>query len=178
MIESGKYEFGPSNGKLNLSVYKDGVAKAMGHDLTLEVTEWQAEVVVDDDPGKSSVSASARTQSIKVLEGHGGVKALSDKDKGDIIKNIDNKILKTDQYRDVTFESKSVKGGGDHFEVDGDLTIMGNTSPATMTIDVNGNSAKGHIPVNQTDFGIKPFSAMMGALKIKPNVDITFELNM
>lgn len=178
MIEPGKYEFGPSNGHLYVKTYKDGVAKAIGHDLTLEVTDWQAEVVVDDDPANASVSASASSKAFTVLEGHGGAKALRDKDRVDIIKNIDNKILKTDEHKDFVFKSTGVKAAGDHFDVAGDLTIMGKTSPATMVIDVNGNNAKGTISLKQTDYGIKPFSAMMGALKIKDNVDINFELNV
>lgn len=178
MIEPGKYEFGPSNGHLYVKTYKDGVAKAMGHDLTLEVTAWQAEVVVDEDPGKASVSASASAKTFTVVEGHGGAKALRDKDKADIVKNIDNKILKTDEHSDIVFKSTGVKATGDHYDVTGDLTIMGKTSPATMVIDVNGSNAKGSVSVKQTDFGVKPFSAMMGALKIKDNVDINFELNV
>lgn len=177
MIEAGKYEFGPSNGHLYLNIYRQGLAKKLGHDLTLEVSQWEAQVVVDDDPSKSSMTASADTQSISVLEGHGGAKKLTDRDRREIVSNIDNKILSTDQYRDVSFKSTSVDGGGDHFDVAGELTIMGSTSPATMTIDVAGNNAKGKMPINQTDFGIKLFS-FMGVLKVKDNVDISFDLNV
>lgn len=179
MTKSGTYNFSPSEGHLHLRVYKDGKAKAMGHDLVLEVTDWSAEVVVDDDPAKSTLTATAKTASIEVKEGTGGMKSLSDKDKTDIKKNIHEKVLKTSQNGEISFRSTSVQAAGDNrFSVAGDLTIVGSTKPATLDVTIDGSKAKATVTIKQTDFGIKIFSAMMGALKVKDAVEIEAEVSL
>jgi polyisoprenoid-binding protein YceI len=176
MVDSGKYSLGPKDGKLLVKVERDGMAKKMGHDLTLEVADWSAEVTVDDDPAKSELTLTAKPSSMKVVEAKGGAKPLSENDKSDIKKNIDNKILSGGQA--ITFKSKSVSLSGDKANVSGDLTIQGNTQPAQVQLNITDTKVTGRTSLTQSKFGIKPFSAMMGALKVKDNVEIEFEANL
>ncbi|MDQ1515495.1 MAG: hypothetical protein QOE80_1325 [Actinomycetota bacterium] len=53
----------------------------------------------------------------------------------------------------------------------------GQTRP--VTLDLTGSPdgrLKGSIAVVQSQFGIKPFSAMMGALKVKDEVEVSFDV--
>jgi polyisoprenoid-binding protein YceI len=176
MVDSGKYSLGPKDGKLLVKVERDGMAKKMGHDLTLEVGDWSAEVTVDDDPDKSELTLTAKPSSMKVVEAKGGAKPLSDGDKSDIKKNIDTKILSGGQ--DITFKSKSVSLNGGKANVSGDLTIQGKTQPAQVQLNITDTKVTGRTSLTQSKFGIKPFSAMMGALKVKDNVEIEFEADL
>ena len=47
--------------------------------------------------------------------------------------------------------------------------------PITVSSD-NGLSLKGSFPVNATDYGIEPYSAMFGAVGNKDGMKITFAL--
>ena len=108
--------------------------------------------------------------------GTGGAKALSDKDRKDIKENIDKKVLKTDKFPDITFQSSRVESkGADKATVHGDLTIMGTARPASMDITVSGSKATGTMTVRQSDWGIKPFSALMGALKLADQLTLAVE---
>jgi hypothetical protein len=48
---------------------------------------------------------------------------------------------------------------------------------ATVSLDRNRLSARGALSIRQTDFGIKPFSAMGGALYVLDPIMIEFELS-
>ena len=43
-----------------------------------------------------------------------------------------------DNHPEITFRSLAVRPAGDHFLVDGDLTIRGVTRPTTLELEVNG----------------------------------------
>ena len=177
MISSGTYEVGPSQGTLQLHTGREGVAKKVGHDLVIEAKRWTAKVNVDgDDLTRSTASVTVDTRSLEVVSGTGGAKPLSDKDRKDIKENIDKKVLKTDKFPDITFQSSRVESkGADKATVHGDLTIMGTARPASMDIVVTGNKANGTMTLRQSDWGIKPFSALMGALKLADQLTITVE---
>ena len=180
MISSGTYEVGPSTGTLVLNTGREGMAKKVGHDLVIEASRWSAKVSSDgDDITRSTAHVTVDTRSFKVVSGTGGAKPLSDKDRRDIEENIDKKVLKTDKFPEITFVSTSVKSaGGDKVTVLGDLTIMGTTRPASVDIAVTGNKATGTTTIKQSDWGIKPFSALMGALKLADAVTIQVEVTI
>ncbi|MBW3651931.1 MAG: YceI family protein, partial [Actinobacteria bacterium] len=98
MIPSGTYDFGPSDATLHLHTKREGMAKKVGHDLILEVGKWQASATIDaDDITRSTIQGTADATSIRVVSGTGGAKPLSDGDRKDIEKNINEKVLKTSQ---------------------------------------------------------------------------------
>ena len=57
----------------------------------------------------------------------------------------------------------------------GDLSIAGSSSQVSIPISVSGDKISGSHTLSQKDFGIKQFSAMMGALKVKDQVTVEFE---
>jgi polyisoprenoid-binding protein YceI len=173
-IPPGSYTFGPSNGSLVVKTTREGMAKKVGHDLIIDVTSWGANVTVGDDPSATNITADFDVNSFSVRDGVGGVKPLSDGDKADIKKNITQKIITSPK---ISFKSNSVSSSGSSGSVRGDLTIMGKSAPATLQLsDAGGGRVRGTATLNQTSFGIKPFSAMMGALKVADQVQIELEV--
>lgn len=178
MVKSGTYSLGPTEGRLVVRIYREGFASAMGHDLVLEVTRWSAEVTVDeDDPARSSVTATADVESMEVREATGGAKPLSDKDRADIMKNIE-KTLSTRRYSEITFRSTNVRPAGKRATISGELTIKGVARPADLEVTLEDGRAKATTTVVQSQWEIKPFSAMMGALKVRDAVDIEAEVSL
>lgn len=168
-IDTGTHKIGPSNGTLRIKTGKEGAAAKMGHDLVLGVNSWEATVEGGDSP---SISFTADPGSVEVIEGSGGAKPLSDKDKGDIKKSIMNKVLGSSQ---ITFRSSAVEDNGGQIVAKGDLSIAGKSSSVNVPLTVNGGSVSGSVRLNQDDFGIKQFSAMMGALKVAKQVEVVIE---
>jgi polyisoprenoid-binding protein YceI len=170
-ITAGSYKLGPDNATLRVKTGRHGAAAKAGHDLVIEVKSWEATLDVADDPAASSVTLTADPSSLHVLEGVGGLQALGDDDKADIRKTIDKDVLKK---KAISFQSSSVSGGDAGLTVKGDLEMGGKTKPVDFVITGDGDSVKGSAKVSQSDWGIKPYSALFGALKV--NDDVTVEV--
>lgn len=174
---SGTHNIGPSDGTLTIRTYRDGLGAKIGHDLVLEATTWSGSVNLDPgNPSACRVRASVDTRSFELRSASGGVKAISDKDRADIKKNIAEKILNVKKYPEIVFESTNVSGGGGNLSIAGNLTIAGTTRPVTLATTVDGNKVRATTTVVQSQFGIKPFSAMLGALKVRDAVELEIEL--
>jgi polyisoprenoid-binding protein YceI len=172
VIATGKYEFGPRNGRLLVKTFREGLAKKVGHDLVIEITDWKANVSVDGDPSGSAITGSAQVASLQVLEGNGGVMPLSDGDKADIKETITGKVLPVPEIR---FRSISVRANGNRATVSGELTIGKVSQPVDLELTRDGSRITGAMSVVQTRWGIKPHTAFLGALKVRDAVDIELE---
>ena len=106
-----------------------------------------------------------------MLEGTGGMQALDDGDRANIEQTIDDEVLRRDQ---ITFRSTEVASAGDGLRVTGDLTLLGHTAPLSLDVAVADDGAlTAAAVVRQTDFGMKPYSALFGALKVANEVRVS-----
>lgn len=180
-IKSGSHSIGPENGKLTINTYVGGMGAKMGHDLVLEATKWRGTVNLDaDNPSATSVEVTVDPRALEILQATGGVKGLSDKDRGEIAANSD-KTLNTSKHPEISFRSTGVTGSAPNLKLNGDLTISGQTRP--ITLDVTAQDAAGETRVTaktvlvQSEFGVKPYSKL-GALKVKDPVDLEIQLTL
>lgn len=164
-IPEGSHTIGPSNGSLQVKTGREGAASKAGHDLTLGVNSWEATVEGGDSP---SIKLTADPSSIEVIKGEGGAKPLGDKDKADIKKSMDGKVLGSSQ---ITFTSSEVTDS----QAKGELSIAGNSNEVSVPLNVSGDRISGSVTLSQSDYGIKQFKALMGALKVKDEVTVEFE---
>ncbi len=173
---TGTFTLGPPSARLLVMTSRTGLGARAGHDLTIEVTRWSAQVdVPTPDVTTSSVHVEADTDSFEVREGAGGVLPLSDADRVEIEDAIRDKILFPDRYPAITFTSTAVHASGDELAIDGDLTIMGVTQPITARVRLDGGTVHGRAAVTQTTWGIKPYSAFFGALRLADEVAVEIE---
>jgi polyisoprenoid-binding protein YceI len=171
-ISAGNYKLGPDNATLRVKTGRHGAAAKAGHDLVIEVTSWEATLDVAEDPSASSLELSADPTSLHVREGVGGMQALGDDDKADIRKTIDKDVLKK---KDIQFASSSVEESDGGLAVSGDLTMGGKSKPVEFVVTGDGGSINGSATVKQSDWGIKPYSALFGALKVNDEITVEVE---
>jgi polyisoprenoid-binding protein YceI len=169
-LATGIHRFGPENASLQVRTYREGVAAKAGHDLVIDVTRWEATVEVADDLRRSSVELHADPRSLEVREGHGGVKPLTDKDRAEIHKTIDAKILGGHPIRFRSSDVRRLDDGG--LAVQGELAMAGSSRPLTVHLTVDGGSVTATIRLTQSDWGIKPFRGLMGALRLRDDVEV------
>jgi hypothetical protein len=172
MLSPGEYRIGPPYGRLVLRTFREGVASRVGHDLVIEVTRWQGMVAIPADGGVPRIAMEADMGSLEILEGVGGVKPLSDKDRDEIKKNADE-LLRTAEHPRAIFQSTSVAVNGGTATIDGSFTLAGASQPLRLMVQANGDqtvTASGE--VQQTRWGIKPYKGLMGALKIRDTVEV------
>ena len=172
VLPPGTHRLGPDNASLQLRTYREGVAAKAGHDLVIDVTRWDATVVVADEPDGWSIELNADPRSLEIREGLRGVKPLTDKDRVEIRKNIDDKILGS---HPIQFRSSGVRPADDggRLTVEGALSMAGSTRPLTAHLSVKDDGeVNGTIPVRQSEWGIKPYRGLMGALKVRDEVEV------
>jgi hypothetical protein len=161
---------GPQSGSIVVRTYREGVAAKVGHDLVLDVTRWEATFEPE------TIELTADPRSLEVREGLRGVKPLTDKDRAEIRRNIDEKVLGAEP---IAFRSSGVDRSGGRLSVQGDLTMAGNTRPVTAQLDVDpGGRITGNIALRQSAWGIKPYRGLMGALKVRDEVDVEIDVRV
>ncbi|MFB9834684.1 YceI family protein [Actinoallomurus acaciae] len=171
------YALGPAAGTLRLRTGRSGLGRRAGHDLTMEVARWSGEAVIDlGDPSASAVTAEIDPASFEVVEGGGGVVALTAADRIEILKTVREKILKTRAHPAIRFRSTGAAGSPAAFTVEGELTIMGVTRPVTVRGRIFDDRLTGEATVVQSRWGIKPYSALFGQLRVADEVKIEFDL--
>jgi polyisoprenoid-binding protein YceI len=178
-LSDGEYPLGPEAGRLLVKTARTGLGAKAGHDLTIEVTRWHGSAVVNQaSPADSAVTLEAEVASFEVREGTGGVKPLTDGDRAEIKRTLMDRILQANRHPVIRFASTGVSGTPESFRLDGDLTISGATHPVTVQGQLAGNRAQGSATVTQSRWGIKPYSAFFGALKLRDEVEIEFDLTL
>lgn len=176
-LADGVYTLGPESGRLLVKTARTGLGSKAGHDLTIEVTRWHATATVDTaNAANSSVTVSVEVDSFEVREGTGGVKPLTDSDRADIKKTLREKILHTAAHPTISYTSSRVQGSAEAFTVTGDLTITGVTQPVAMQCRATGGRVTGTATITQTRWGIRPYSAFFGALKLRDDVEVVFDV--
>lgn len=169
---------GPEHGKLILRTTREGIAAQVGHDLTIEVTRWSGEIVVADDPEQSSVDVTAEVGSLRVLEATGGVKPVSERDKREILQNT-RRVLDADHHPHARFVSNKITADGKGGTIDGTLTLLGKDQPLRLAVTSTGDGRyRATGMVIQSDYGIKPYTAFFGALKVADPVTVEAEVDL
>jgi hypothetical protein len=170
-IDDGTYALGPQNARLTVQTVAAGTVARVGHDLSIEVGSWSGTLVLG---AEAAVMLSADGGSLRVLEGHGGMKELDDDDLANIRQTIDDEVLKrtTIEFRSNTVE----QAPGDRLRVQGELELAGSRHPFTfeLTLQEPGRLV-GSTRIKQSDWGIKPYSALFGALKVADEVEVTID---
>jgi polyisoprenoid-binding protein YceI len=172
-LQAGTYRLGPDDGTLSIHTGRTGAAAKAGHDLLIEVTAWQGTLRVGDDPADTSVELEADATSLQVREGSGGLQSLGDDDKANIRTTIDDDVL---EGRPIAFRSTAVTGADGHLTVQGELTLAGTTRPLAFDLAVDDDGRlSGAAVVKQTDWGMKPYSTLFGALKVADEVRVEID---
>jgi polyisoprenoid-binding protein YceI len=163
------YDLGPDNGTLVVRTGRTGTVAKAGHDLLIHVTKWRGTLVDGDE---ASVTLDADATSLKVREGTGGMKSLDDGDMANIQQTIDDDVLKR---QDISFRSTRVEQTAGGLSVTGDLTLRGTTRPIAFDLELQDGRVRGTAVVKQTEWGMKPYTALFGALKVADDVRVEID---
>ena len=174
-IQTGRYRLGRDNATLSVLTERAGAAAKAGHDLVIRVTSWEAELVIAEDPAFSSMELTADATSLRVVKGTGGMQALREDDVDKIERTINEEVL---VHQDIRFRSTSVQTDPDTgvMHAEGELTLAGTTQPIAFSLAIeDAGTLSATAVVAQTTWGMKPYSALFGALKVKDEVEVVLE---
>jgi polyisoprenoid-binding protein YceI len=171
-LPPGTYTLGPDQGTLSVRTGRTGAAAMAGHNLLLHVTAWQATLAVAAEAAASTLELTVDPSSLRVIEGSGGVQALDDDNKAEIQQTIDDDVLKK---QPIAFRSTSARDADGGLHVDGELTLRGTTAPIAFDVVLADGRLTGTATVKQTDWKMKPYSTLFGALKVVDEVEVAVD---
>ena len=168
-----RYRLGPDDGTLSVHTKRTGAAAMAGHNLLIHVTSWEATIVLGAD---MSLTVDADGSSLRVREGSGGMQALQDEDRENIEQTIDDEVLHGER---IAFRSVAVEPRGAGLHVEGELTLNGKTRPLGFDVELTGEGeVVATAVVKQSEWGMKPYSGLFGALKVVDEVEVGIEARL
>ena len=165
--------YNQDNAECYIFTFKEGLLSPIAHDLRIKVTRFSIQV---DDAG-GAVTASFDTSSLRVdtpmKDGKENPSALNDADKEKIAGQIRDDVLHSGKHPEARFQSRAAQKRGDGgYDLEGDLTLHGTTKPIKASTTPSSGRQQLDFTLHQPDFGITPFKAMMGTLKIQADVKV------
>jgi polyisoprenoid-binding protein YceI len=167
---AGTWEIDPVHSEVGFVARHMMVSKVRGR-----FTSFSGELVLGEDPLQSSVTATIDLTSIQT----------GNEQRDQHIRSAD--FFEVDKYQTMTYRSTGVRPEGDHYVLEGELTLKDVTKPVELTLELNGFgpdpfggtragfTASGEI--NRRDFGVN-FSAPMetGGVVVSDKVTIELEI--
>ena len=101
---------------------------------------------------------------------------LSQSDQRSIEKSIADDVLGASRYPEIRFTASSITGQGDTRHIIGTLALHGQKREISFEARRLDDRWRVEAPLHQPDFGIKPYSAMLGTLKVKADLVVKITL--
>ncbi len=175
-MSAKSWSLDPSCGELRVLTGVAGPAAKMGHRLTIEIRSWRVSVRWRGTI-PTAAGLSADVDSLTVVKGDGGVTPLTPPERA-LARSNALKSLNVKKYPLIAFSTDEISKTSEGYRLAGTVEIHGTTRPQTVDLRVEDLGARwsmaARVAVMQSDFGVKPYSLMMGALKVADEVTIDF----
>jgi polyisoprenoid-binding protein YceI len=162
--------YGPAEATCEVLVFREGLLSAVGHDLLLRATAL--EVAVDRDAPALTARVDARSLRVvgAMRDGRPLPGGLRPEDVRDIERTIVTEVLRAARFPEIRFASTGVRAAEGGYQVQGTLALAGATRPLVLPVRRAEGRLATEVTLRQPEFGIRPYRAMLGALRVKPEV--------
>ncbi len=175
-----RYPIDPSHSRFTVQAFATGLLSLFAHSPTFAVGDYSGEVVLTagtfDD---ARLQVTARADSLTVLD------PVRPSDRADIEGRMRQEVLQTPAYPEVRFESERWSASAlasDQFRlhIDGQLALRGTvrSQDVEASVHVYGDGIRlaGGCPLWLSAYGIRPVTALGGAIQLKDRLRVAFDL--
>lgn len=166
--------------RFSLKATATGMLSALGHSPTIAIPDVSGEIWLNPHAvEESSLRLVIPAASLAVADD------INQKDRGEIDRRMHEEVLEADAFPNVVYESSwgtaSRTGEGQYWvALNGDLSLHGVTRPQPVSarVSVNGDAlhAVGEFSLRQSDYEIRPVTALGGAVRIKDELKFSFDI--
>ena len=154
---------------VTVHVYKTGLFSGLAHNHIVQAPIASGMV----DPVQRTVVFSFNAADLKIADTEGSEsehKEIESTMKGPT-------VLDVARFPAISFASKRVEAASAQtYRVTGNLKLHGTTREITVPVTLSDGVYKGSVNLKQTDFGITPVKVAGGTVKVKDEVEISFEI--
>lgn len=183
------YAVDPEKSDVRFLVYKAGALAAFGHDHVVQAKDFKGDVYLASDFTASSFALTLPVKSFVVdvpaaraEEGPDFAKQPSaEAVKGTTANMLGPQVLDAEKFPEVRIQSVKLKGSLDKAEATVRITLHGTARDLTVPVEIKQDgdalTASGSFDLSQTEFGMKPMSAVGGGLQVADVLKIKFKIS-
>jgi len=179
------YRVDPQQSRVFIRTGRGGPMKAAGHDHVIASADIEGLVLVSNNPGESRADLRLPLQQLIVddpayreqfeLEPDLPESAIEG-----TTRNMQDKVLESNLFPWATASVRMLSMREDQAELGVTVNVHGTsldyTVPADIDIGSGTLSVSGSMTVQHSDFGLTPFSAAGGLLRVAEDIEIVFEI--
>jgi polyisoprenoid-binding protein YceI len=175
-----RYVVDGRSSRFTVRAFATGVLAAMGHNPTIGIRDLSGELKFNPDKLEAGpLKLIARSSSLSVQDD------ISAKDLREMERLMNQEVLKTAKFPEIVYQASNIsitKMADTLFAatLNGNLTLDGvsRSQPINVRVALLGSvlRASGDFSLNQTDYDIKQISVAGGALKLKDELKLSFEI--
>lgn len=175
-----RYTLEPGISRLQVRAFATGMLAGFGHNPTFSVRDFAGEIrIPPSGPANSSMELHVKAASLAVSDD------MKDKDRREIEQLMQREVLESAAFPEIAFRSTAVgaeKTGEGQYRITlvGDFSLHGVTAEqqivAYFTLAEQQARAWGDFSLSQSKFGIRPVSVAGGALKLKDELKLSFDI--
>jgi hypothetical protein len=154
---------------ITVRVFKSGLLRAFADDHVVQAPLAEGTL----DPATPHVQILIDTSRMRVLD-----PGLSAKDRQEVqARMLGPEVLDVNRYRRITYHSVTIeRRDGDAWLVRGELELHGVIRALAVSVVARNGRYTGSATVRQSDFGIVPISIAGGAVTVKDEVRVDFDI--
>lgn len=168
--------FDERSARCTVLTYREGALSALGHDLKLEVSRFSVDVDAAAGTVRGAFDARSLRVACAIVDGEERLDEPNDADRRKVEESIVRDVLQADRFPTITFESTAVRRTPDGHAVEGHLSLHGVEKAIAFVARSQDGRSVARIRLQQPDFAVRPFSAMLGVLRVKRYVDVEIDI--
>ncbi len=154
--------------------YKEGVLSRVAHDLRIALPGFA--VAATGDSVDISFDLTLARPEGAMVSGRLAANELDAKDLSEISRTIQGEVLHTKRFPRARFVG-AIERSGAKMIVRGKLELHGKERELAFEARLEGERLVGEFELQPSDFGITPYRALLGALRLQDRVRIAFSLD-
>lgn len=164
-----------TDGTVHVYTFKDDsrLLSPLAHDLRLSCAGFT--VTLDGDRVRARFTPDRLTVDGPVKHGRVDRDAFGRLERGKIEGALQKDVLATRKHPEITFTGELHRADG---RLAGALTMLGRAVDVSIPVELGGGRARGRVELVPSRWGVKPYSALMGTLKVQDRVVVEFDLAM
>jgi hypothetical protein len=148
------------------------VLSSLAHDLRLSFEH----VEVESEGGEVEVRCLLDSLQVDGVVTRSGLEpdGLSAAQKAEVVATARSRVLETDRHPTATFRATATPDD-DGYALRGELELHGVARKLGFEVERDGPVLRGRVQITPSEFGIAPYRAMLGALRLQDRVIVEIE---
>jgi hypothetical protein len=163
------------DGLIEVFTYKQGLLASVAHDLKFELGKFRIELDADE------VRGCFELDSLRVIGVMHGSRCdqhvLGPAQKQEIEANARRRVLGTETHPQALLKARWKRASAT-VRLHGELGLRGRKADVELAAQLAGERVRGEVEIEPSRWGISPFRALLGAIRLQDRVRIRFDLEL